>query len=284
MNVKCWVGALVCVSSLAWAATASAQQGGDKLVWKAFDIIDKPFWQELTTKTDQTIKVDSWEFTQNQTQTFVVKWTPKGKDKDGNWIVDREIVAIKMNIKIGGNEIALDSEGNHAPTNMKALLGKSTLTISKDFKVPNSTNTQTDDSMFAAWPKDGVLDAKGWKYTSVLNLGPTGSFDTTYTCTPDKGKKDKILVKATVTYKAPHDKANGKSPFTINSGNLSADKAEGVVVIDPKAGRIKSSEMRLDLKGTLTIDIGGMETTVDVIQNQTSTMTITDDDPRNQKK
>jgi hypothetical protein len=284
MNVKCWVGALVCMSAVAWGVTASGHQGGDKLVWKAFDTVEKPFWQELTTKTDQTMKTQDMEIVQNQTQTFVFKWTPKGKDQDGNWIVDQEIVAFKITIETSGKETVVDSEDQNAPNNIKTLLGRSTLTIGKDFKAVNAADNQTVDSMFAAWPKDGVLDAKGWKYSSVLNMGPIGSYDTTYTYKPDKGNKDKILVKATTTYKVPDGKANGGLPFIIKSGNLSTEKFEGVVFLDPAAGRIKSVEGRLELKGTLTIDIGGMVTTVDVIQNQTSKMNITDDDPRTKKK
>jgi hypothetical protein len=258
----------------------------------------------MTTKTKQTMKVQNMEVIQDQTQTFIIQWTPKGKDKDGNWTVKQKIVAVKMNIKIGGNEIAFDSQDKSPPNNpltdfFKALVGSEfTLTISKDLKVTNveglkefieklataneqlkpllnsilskEAMIQMSEPTFAAWPKDGKMDPKGWSYGAVLNMGPIGSYDTKYTYTPDGAEK--IKVGATMTYKAPDEKSASGLPFTIKGGSLNADKAEGWVEIDAKGGRIKKSEMKLDLSGKLQIDIGGMVTEVAITQNQTSTM------------
>jgi len=317
MKLWCWVGTLTCISAVALGVTAYGHQGGDKdkLVWKAFDS-DKPaFYQEMKTVTKQTMKVQSMEVVQDQTQTFVVKWTPKPKKGD-DWVVQQEIIAVKMNIKIGGNEIAFDSKDEKAPSNpltdfFKTLVssGKFTLIIdSKTLKVKDvegvkefvdklsQTNEQLKELLknilskdaliqmseptFAAFPKDGNLDKK-WENQVKLNLGPIGTYDTTYIYTPESDSK--IKVNAVMKWIPPDGSAPGGLPFIIKGGNLKTDKAEGTVYYDKAAGLIKKSDMKLDLSGKLQIDIGGMTTEVDLVQSQTSTLETFADDPTKKK-
>jgi len=48
------------------------------------------------------MKVMGQDIVQNQDQTFWIKWTPGAeKDKDGNWVVEQEIIGVKMAIDIG---------------------------------------------------------------------------------------------------------------------------------------------------------------------------------------
>jgi len=108
----------------------------EKLVWKAFDGKDK-FYQEMTTVTEQKMKVMDMEVKQTQTQTFYMEWTPEKSDKD-SWTVKQKIIGVKMNINIGGNSIPYDSTQKEAqPANpltdfFAALVGTEfTLTISK---------------------------------------------------------------------------------------------------------------------------------------------------------
>src|SRR5262249_48082311 len=73
-------------------------------------------FQEMTTKTDQTMKVQGMDITQTQSQTFIFSWTPKDKDKDGNWLIEQKIEGVKMEIEIGGNKITYDSSKDTATT------------------------------------------------------------------------------------------------------------------------------------------------------------------------
>src|SRR5438876_10958378 len=71
---------------------------------------DKPFYQEMNTKTKQTMKIMAMDnITQNQDQTFIFSWTPEKQDKNNNWIVKQKIVGVKMEIEIGGNKNPYDS-------------------------------------------------------------------------------------------------------------------------------------------------------------------------------
>src|SRR5438874_4309233 len=116
-------------------------QDAVKLEWK-FEK-GKPFYQEMNTKTKQTMKIMAMDnITQNHDQTFFFSWTPVEQDKDGNWIIEQAIEGVKMEIDIGGNKIPYDSTSPTASTGnpladfFKALVGsKFKLTVSPDMKV-----------------------------------------------------------------------------------------------------------------------------------------------------
>src|SRR5262249_1542774 len=114
MNARRWLGALVLVGGLVTLGVSAHGQEKDKgkdkdkekpapsaapmdvkLELKAFEPKAKPFWQEMSTKTKQVMKVMAMEVTQNQDQTFVVLWTPQEK-KDNDLVVKQKIVGVKM--------------------------------------------------------------------------------------------------------------------------------------------------------------------------------------------
>ena len=142
MNLWRLAGGLFLVGAVALGVTAYGQQPGDKdkPVWKGFDN-DKPFWQEMTTETNQTMTVQGQQVKQDQKQTFWVMWTVKEKGTN-TWKVEYKIVGVKMNIQIGGNNISYDSTDlkNPPPNNpltdfFKALVGSDfTLTVTNDPK------------------------------------------------------------------------------------------------------------------------------------------------------
>src|SRR5262249_3054780 len=80
-------------------------------------------------------------------------------------------------------------------------------------------------------------------------------------------------------YIAPDPKGQPQLPFKITKANLNSKKATGFILFDPKEGRVVSSEMDLDLEGTLTIEIGGTETKVDLKQSQKTTVRTLKDSP-----
>src|SRR5262245_25715205 len=92
----CWLVALALAVVI---APAFAQEGGTKLEWK-FEA-NKPFYQTMTTTTDQTMKVMGSDIKQKQEQTFYFSWTPIKKDGD-NWEIKQKIEGVKMRIEIGG--------------------------------------------------------------------------------------------------------------------------------------------------------------------------------------
>src|SRR5262249_44947751 len=75
------------------AATAPAAGEKIELKWK-FEK-DKPFYQEMTTKTQQDMQVMAMPVKQTQDQTFYFSWQFKDEDKDKNTVVTQKIEGVK---------------------------------------------------------------------------------------------------------------------------------------------------------------------------------------------
>ncbi len=325
-----WFGSMVCLASfLVLAGTmlpASAQDkdkdkgkekdkgaGGDKLVWKAFDA-KSVFFQELLTETTQDMKVMNQDIQQKQKQTFVIKWTGEGKNKDGDWVVTQEIVGVHMKIEIGGTTIEYRSDDEKQSANpmsdfFKALLTlKLKLTIDpakmtvkniegqEEFvKKLGGTNPQMEpllknilskealqqmaEPTWGAFPTTAVKVNDTWKRESTLNLGPIGTYTTNFEYKLDKSdaKTATIGIKSSLKYGEPKEKSG--LPFTIKKAELESKDGTGTANFDLAKGRFSSSDMKLKLVGDLKIDVGGMETDVHLEQTQTATVKTTDDPP-----
>lgn len=280
---------------------------------------DKTFYQEMTTDTKQTMKVMGMDITQNQKQTFYFSWKPLDKDKDGNWVVEQKIEGIKMDIDIGGNKVNFDSTKDTGTANpladfFKALVGSSfKLTVSPDFKVTKiegrdeflkklvTANQQMEpmlkqilsdealkqmaDPAFSVVPNKPVKQGDTWSRDSKLNMGPIGSYDTTYkyTLAGKDNNLDKITVDTTLKYTPPAEGAATQLPFKIKKADLKSSDAKGTILFDNQKGRVVNSDMSLKLDGKLSIDIGGMVTDVDLSQTQTTTVKTTDENPLTKK-
>lgn len=298
---------------------AAADETKADLKWK-FEK-DKTFYQELTTETTQDIKVMGMVVNQKQKQTFFFSWTPiKQDEKDKTWTIKQKIEGVKLDVQLGGNTINYDSTKPAPAANspltefFKALIGTEfTLTVGPDMKVAKvegrkefldklvAANPQMKplleqvlsedalkqmaDPAFAAVPNKEAKIGDTWKVPVKLNLGPIGSYDTTYEYKyvgkEDKNKElDKIAVTVQLKYSPPAGEApQGGLPFRIKSGNLESKKAAGTAIFDQKKGRVVSSDMELVLEGKLDVEIGSMTTTVDIKQTQKTTVKTTDENP-----
>ncbi len=309
------IGAMLLVAGLAMFAWAQEAKP-EKLEWK-FEA-NKPFYQEMTTTTKQNMKVMGMDITQNQNQTFIFSWTPKEQDKDKNWIVKQKIEAVKMDIEIGGNKITFDSTqaaggaSNALADFFKALVGSEfEMKISPDLKVieikgreefvKKLTNAnpqmepllkqilgedalkQMAEPAFAAVPNMPVKKGQSWEpKPTTLNMGPIGTYETTYKYTYDgkDGKLDKIKVDSKLKYQPPGAAAAaGTLPFKITKADLNSKNASGTIWFDNEKHRLERSEMKLTLDGKLTIDIGGMSTDVELTQDQTTTVKTSNENP-----
>jgi hypothetical protein len=284
---------------------------GVPLKWK-FEK-DKVFYQKMTTETKQTMKVMNNDVNQTQKQTFWFSWKPIVVEKD-KVVLEQTIDNIAMDIDIGGSKISYDSTKKEGAANnplgdfFKALQGskfKVTLDPNKwvvtdvegrdEFlKKLTAANPQMKplleqilskealkemaEPTFAVVPeKEGATE---WKKETNLEMGPIGKYKNTYTYKIDgmEGKLVKIKVDAALEYKAPSDQAGqGGLPFKIKSADLKSSNAGGVILFNPEKGRVEKSTMKLELKGKLSIEIGGQQTTVDLSQTQESTVETSDE-------
>jgi Family of unknown function (DUF6263) len=86
------------------------------------------YYSSITSDTEQLMKVMGQEITQTQTETFIMRWRAEGKNREGYWVLDGKILAVKLKINIGGNLMEYDSTAvNTAPNPLadflKSLVG-----------------------------------------------------------------------------------------------------------------------------------------------------------------
>ncbi|HEV3115978.1 MAG TPA: DUF6263 family protein [Gemmataceae bacterium] len=311
MSLRRLVGALVLIGGLA------APAPGQEVTLKWDFQKGKPFYQEMTTTTKQTMKVMGMDVTQNQTQSFTFGWTPQEQDKDKNWIIEQEIVAVKMDIEIAGQKIPYDSTKDTAGTTnpladfFKALVGsKFKLTVTPDFKIKSiegrkefidklvKANPQmepllntilSDEALkqmagpaFDAVPSTALKKGQTWTSKSQLDMGPIGKYDSNYKYTYEgpEGKLQKIKVDTTLAYQPPSPTAQtGNLPFRIKSADLKSSGATGTLYFDNDKHRLDKSDQKMTLEGKLTIDIGGQSSDVELKQEQTTSVKTYDQNP-----
>lgn len=288
---------------------------GDILAFKAFE--GKPFFQEQVTETTQKMDVMGQSVTQKQKQTFIIQWSPKDKNKDGDYVVEQSIVGVKMDIDIGGTKIAYDSTAKNPKNPMTDFFEqltkqKLTFTIGADLKVKsvggredfikglNDINPQMGGLLKAilseqalqkmaeptwwAFPTGGVIPpGNSWKRESDLDLGPIGNYKTIFdfTAKQPEGAKVKIGIKTSLTYSAPTK--NQGLPFIIHKADLKSESGEGEAIFDREKGRFDTSKINMKLAGDLTIEVGNMQTTVKLNQQQEATSRTLDENPWEKK-
>jgi hypothetical protein len=278
----------------------------------------KPFYQEVTTETQQAMKLMGTDLRQRQKQTFYFSWTPKDKDKDGNWTVQLRIEGTVLDCTIGGVKVEFDSSKDLASITpltdfFRALVGSEfTLTVSPQCQVlrvegrdeflkrlvtanqpmepllrqlvSNESLKVMADPAFLSLPGRAVRPGDTWARSDKLNLGMIGTFDAAYKYTyAGKDAKspqlDKIQVEADVKYAAPADSKASPLPFKILSADLKAGGGRGTVLYDPAKGRVVSSEMNIKIEGRLNVEATGNTTDVELSQTQKITTKTSDDNP-----
>jgi len=296
------------------------KDGAVTLKWK-FEA-QRPFYQVMTTETKQVMEVMKNPVNQTQKQTFYFRWRPLKLDAD-SVAIEQEIIGVKMEIDIGGTKISYDSTGPVQANNplgdfFKALVG-SKFTVALDTRTYQvrevagreefikklvaanpgmrqllDTILSTDamkemaEPTFAVVPGKAVTPGETWSKKSTLDMGPIGKYVNQYTYTYEKVTEKalhQIAVKTTLDYTPPDEKAGqGGLPFKIKAAKLTSSNPVGQVFFDNTRGRVQSSSMKLTLKGDLTIEIGGQQTTVSLSQDQTSTTETFEEDPLPKKK
>jgi hypothetical protein len=306
---------LACHGEWVLAVPVPDRPDGQLLKFTAFDVGARPFYQEVMTETNQLMKLMGQEVRQIQKQTFYIKWTPKARDREGNFVVTQEIVAVKMDLDIGGNKIVYDSTLAQQPQNpmadfFRALLQqKLTYTVSPTLKIQKiegwddflngvaaknpamkqmlqvlineqALGQMVEPTWFAV-PIKAVNPGESWTRQSKIGLGVIGNYETTHRFTyqgQDASRLDKIKIVADLKYTAPVQ-GQGGLPFVIKRANLASKGSTGEARFDRAKGRIDSSTMTMKLEGDVSIEVGGMVTDIFLTQEQVSTTRTYDANP-----
>jgi hypothetical protein len=302
----------------AGAAPALTPDPFDGVVWKAYDKAAGPHYQVQTTKTTNAMKVQGLDVKQDQTQTLFVRLTP-GAMADGNWVVTRRVVGIKTEMDVAGNRTVYDSTDPKAAKGPLAPALEALMKVDLTFHINPRTfavvkvegrdelakqlgganplaagmfqGVLSDDAVkqmldphLAAFPSAARragktwAEARKWTHDSAVDLGPMGALrvKSTYTWNKD----DRVAFESTQEYAPPTPAAKGGLPFTIKAGQLDGKTVgECYAQFDRTRGRFKQVRTGMAIKGSLTMDIAGAETTVDLDQTSESTTTTHDRNP-----
>jgi RNA polymerase sigma factor (sigma-70 family) len=295
---------------------AAKQRPALALRWK-FEA-GRPFYQEVTTETVQTMKVMNNDVKQTQRQTFFFRWEPVEKRGDA-WVLKQKVEGVRLDVDIGGSKIEYDSTKEGTATNplaefFKALVGAEfRVTLGRAYKVEKVEGRdefvqrltkanpgtaalvsqlfgeeafrQMAEEPFAALREGLTRPGDSWVRTRCLDMGPVGVYESKYTYTyKGRDRKDNNLDRIEVTtalrYKGPGKAAGaGGLPFQIKSADLKSSNATGTVLFDRHRGRVACLELNLNLQGKLTVSIGGQDTQVELAQTQKTTVKTTDANP-----
>jgi hypothetical protein len=272
------------------------------------------YYQEMTTQTDQALKVLDQQVKQKQSQTFIMSWTPEKQDGD-RWVVKMKVEAVKLKIEIGDTKIAFDStkpkaaKGGPLDDFFGALVGSEFhVTLDSAGKVHSvegreavvkklaAANPETEtmlrqvlnedalkqmcNPMIVSAPRREVEKGDYWVKEDCTDLGPVGTTVASWQYV-HMGKENKLIkLKAEAVkfeYEAPA--AGGALPFTVKASNLKTKNATGTILFDPEKGRLHSAEMVMDMEGDMTIEVGGQESKVELSQTQKTTYKVSDTNP-----
>jgi hypothetical protein len=305
-------------TAFAFSAPAPLDRGV-RLEWQF--VSDKPFYQKTVTHTTQKMKVGGNDVDQSQKQTMVARWTPVKQLPDRSWLVKFKIQSIQMDLEIAGNKLSFDSAkpdpNSPLAEVVQAFTGAElTLTISPRKKIlkvdgreallaklananpalkpvleatlSESALKEMANPLFAPLPGKSVKKGERWAEESKVDMGALGTLATVSNYVfegPDSANRTlaKIVVKQKLTY-APPEKGAAALPFKVVSTDYKKAEASGTVHVHLKKGRLERSEITTRLAGKMTLDIGGMNTDIEVDQTQKVTVTTSDTPPAAEKK
>jgi hypothetical protein len=303
---------LLVLAALTATAAPLPNQDAPGLRWK-FEK-GRTFYEQMTTRTDQTMTLMGTEVKQVHKQTFVFSFTPEKQDGD-RWVLRQKVEAVKVDIDVGGSKIAYDSTDPKAEKGalgdfMQALVGTEfRVTLDRNYTVEKvegreellkkltAANPLSEalirsllseealkelaNPMLISVPRREVDKGDYWVRETRTDMGPVGAWVARWQYVHMGKEKGLIKLKAEalkVEYQAPQD-GGGALPFTVKGADFKSKSMSGTVLFDPEKGQLRGAEMSAEIEGALTIDVGGQESKVQLKQTQNTTYQVSDHNP-----
>jgi hypothetical protein len=278
--------------TLLLAVALAPAQSDAPLAWKLKK--GDTFYVKTTNDMKQTVEVLGQKQNQDQKQTTYHKYEVLSADKDG-MVIEQTIQKADMKSPIpGAGELGDKMKGIKMKFTLNAkneatkvegyekfveALGGDNDMIKEMMKAMMSEDTLmlAVNDVFGFLPAKAVKKGDTWKRDYKFGLGPLGDFamNTEYKLAESSDKGEKITWKATTKYGLPKGDGGGL-PFTITKGDLKAEKFEGEYLFDAKAGRLKSGATAAKMAGKLTITVMGMDIEMEMNQDLTTKIEVTD--------
>jgi hypothetical protein len=294
---------------------------GVRLEWRF--VANRPFYQKVVTRTAQKMKVSGTEVATTQQQTFLIRWSPVKQLPDRSWVVKYRIEALQFEFDVAGNKITYDSANSNAKNPLASTLdlfvgAELTLTLNPRKQVTKVEGREallarlaradptfkatieaffTDDALkgvadplFATLPGGKLAKGTTWAEQGKMDMGPIGSLTTTtrYVFEGPDARERRLLrvgLKRELKYAPPAGGAGaGGLPYKVKGASFKDAHATGTIHVDPKKGRVERAETKMRLTGTLSVDVGGNSTDLELDQTQTTTVTTSDSLPAKAKE
>lgn len=277
------------------ALVLAAQNDTYTLQWKLKD--GDTFYNKSSVSMDQTIEVMGQTIDQTVTMKTILRFKVKSA-KEGATVVEMTYLENKIDAaglpggnigdkfknvtftatldkkmevtKLEGYDKFLDAlaDGDDAQKKlMKSML-------------PETAVRQMFSQTFVVAPNKPLAVGDTWDRTDKMALGPLGNVETksAFKLAGVKNDVATITVKGDLTFKAGEGGDAGL-PFKITKADLKADKFTGTHKFDIKAGRVTDTQMEMEMSGSMTISVAGMEIDAKLKQKMKATGTITDKNP-----
>lgn len=292
---RCAVGVLLVLGGLTGPVQAQVQ-----LEWKLQE--NEPIYLETTSNFKRTIKAFNKETKDDIDQTIVLSYTLKEK-KDKELVLEQKLVSLKVKgaadketakaielvqgavftltvkpnmeiVKLEGYDKLVEKIANNDAELAKVV--KAILT--------EETMKKSAHEALAFLPAEAVKPGDRWDRQIKESLGLLGNLVRNSSYTYDSSAKvedravEKILVTATATYTLPA--GNEDAPFRVTQGKIDVPSIKGTLYFDAAAGRLVMSEMKMSLKGALTVTVGGNAIPHEVQQDVTTRTTLLKEAPK----
>jgi hypothetical protein len=129
-------------------------------------------------------------------------------------------------------------------------------------------------------PEEQTAGSQTWSRQMTHDFGPLGHWYGETSFLPKETHNGVLRVDYVhhMTYKSP-DKDRGDLPFAIKDALFKAEMAGGTISFDTHARRIQTAQEHFLVKGTISTDILGQATTVQVEEQQAITIRILEQNP-----
>ena len=140
---------------------------------------------------------------------------------------------------------------------------------------------QSIEQAFGFVPNKAVKKGDSWTRENKIPFSGMGEFksSTIFTYNGKGEGGEQITLKQELAYVPPKKGADFGGLFKVLKGDLKAENAKGTYVFDAEKGRLVSANNSMVIRGTLTLDLNGMEVTVDIRAEQTGTSRVLDKSP-----
>jgi len=253
---------------------------------------------EAKIKTSQTLTLAGNELVSGSEQSLTITSSNGQRSADGSLTVSNKIEALKAEVTLpGGTEIAFDSakpDADPPGTQFDFLLDVFKATAKSTWEsvmnqgnrvvaikgrdaafadLPESIRTamkaQLDpeylkaaaNDELAKLPSDPVSPGDSWERTNTVRLdsGQRLTFTNKYTYEGNVQQDGKNLEKIASKTTAVDYSVEGESPLKVLASDLKVAASEGEILFDPAYGQIVSQHNKVQVKGSLKLEVMGME-------------------------